>query len=153
LLRRMRERDRSRSARIPVERGNNPDHDTYVSPRVFCWTASRVLPCRNPGTGIPDPSARSIRKGDSGKAEVAQAGFENAFSSPSQRANRNARQVETDRILQPLDPKALYLTIVTTGGRLKSPAQDSKAKDCCPLERSSKKGGKIDLVDLDVAGL
>jgi|SRR5437667_127115 len=43
----------------------------YVSPRVFYWTASRVLPCRNLGTGVPDTSASSIRKGDSGKAEVA----------------------------------------------------------------------------------
>src|SRR5437016_14015076 len=103
----MRERDRSRSARVPVERGNNPDNDSYISPRVFYRTAPRVLPGRNPGTRIPDPSARSTRKDNSGKAEVAQAGLENISSNPRQRANRSARQVETNRILQPLEPKDL----------------------------------------------
>src|SRR5207253_8316805 len=74
---------------------NNPICDSYVSPRVFYWTASRVLPWRNLGPGIPDPFAGSIsiRKGDSGKAEVACAGFENSCSSTSQNADRSARQV------------------------------------------------------------
>ena len=48
---------------------------------------------------MPDPSAGSIQKCDSGKAKIAFAGFEKPCSSPSQNAEGSARQVGNGSVL------------------------------------------------------